>query len=345
MLKIGDYTVTLKDLALVGIFTIVAIFAIVAMLGLKPKPVVLKAPAQPGEVLLVGGQPGSGMGQFQYPRGLAIDSHGDIYVADSRNHRIQKIDGKTGKYVEQFGGFAASKTGTDFPGKLNEPNGVAIGPNDDVYVMDTWNNRIQIFSPKGKWKKTITSPDGFFAPREILVDPTGSIYVSDTGRHRVVKFSADGKKIREWGAFDPKKGNIAGDKDGQFDEPIGLAMDAAGNLYVADRLNFRIQIIDPNGNVLKPFKVDGWTKDQIDMEPHIAIDPARAILYATDGKGSQILVYKLDGTELSKIDKDPAGNKIIQVPIGIAVDKSGAIYVTDASYAKIFKLAPPGMSN
>jgi len=336
MFKIGDYTITSKDLVLAFIFLLVGVLAILAMTGSKPKPVVLLAAGSGGEVLQSGGQPGNGSGQFNYPRGIALDQNGDIYVADSRNHRIQKLNGKTGKFVREFGGFAsvngdAKSLSTLSVGKLNEPNGVMVGPDNLIYVVDTWNERLQVFSTDGKFKKVITSEDGFYGPREILVDSKGSVYVSDTGKHRIVKFDSKGARAGTWGQ--------KGDKQGEFNEPIGLALDQDGNVYVADRLNFRIQVFDPNGVFIRQWPVHGWVKDQVDMEPHLAIDKARGILYATDGRGSQILCYKLDGTELPAIAKDSSGNPIVQVPIGIAVDAQGDLYVTDAKAGKIFKLA------
>jgi tripartite motif-containing protein 71 len=341
MFKIGDYTITIKDLVLAFIFLLVGVLAILAMTGSKPKPVVLSAAGPGGEVLQSGGQPGNGSGQFNYPRGVAVDQNGDIYIADSRNHRIQKLNGKTGKFIREFGGFAGvtgdpKKLLSDSQGKLNEPNGVTVGPDNLIYVVDTWNERLQVFSTDGKFKKAIASDDGFYGPRELLVDAKGFIYVADTGKHRIVKFDSKGARVGTWGQ--------KGEKPGEFNEPIGLALDQTGNIYVADRLNFRIQVFDPNGVFLKQWPVHGWSKDQVDMEPHLAIDKTRGILYATDGKGSQILCYKLDGTELPAIAKDAAGNPLVQVPIGVAVDEAGDIYVTDAKAGMIFKLAGQGKS-
>jgi DNA-binding beta-propeller fold protein YncE len=335
MLKIGDHELTMKELAAAGVFILVAVALVWWMVGSKPKPVVLKASAQPG-VLLEGGQPGAQPGQFSYPRGIAVDKSGDIYVADSRNHRIQKFDGKSGKLSVGFGGFFrvdggdVKKTIATAPGKLNEPNGVAIGPDDAVYVVDTWNGRVQIFSPKGKHKKTIAAEDGFFAPRELAVDPNGFVYVADTGKHRIVKFDPKGQKVRAWG--------VKGDGKGDFNEPIGLAIDQSGNLYVADRLNYRIQVFNPDGEFLRKWDVKGWSKEQIDMEPHLALDRARSLIYASDGRGKRVNCFKLDGTPVATLEADPQGRPFFQVPLGVAVDQEGNLYVVDAGLGKILKL-------
>ncbi|HET9869084.1 MAG TPA: NHL repeat-containing protein, partial [bacterium] len=164
-----------------------------------------------------------------------------------------------------------------------------------------------------------------------------SIYVADTGKHRIVKFDPKGNQVAVWGQ--------KGDKVGEFNEPIGLAEDSTGDIYVADRLNFRIQVFDPNGIPVRHWKVDGWSKDQVNMEPHLAIDKGRGLLYATDGRASRILCYKLDGTELPAIAKDPAGNPLVQVPIGVAVGATGDLYVTDAQAGRVLKLAGEAKTN
>src|SRR5437762_1134718 len=107
MIKIGDRELSQKDIVLLVILVVAAGVAIWAMIGAKPKPIVMHSASRPGGLVLSeGGQAGGGYGQFSYPRGIAVDAQGDIYVADSRNHRIQKISGKNGKYLDQFGGFA-----------------------------------------------------------------------------------------------------------------------------------------------------------------------------------------------------------------------------------------------
>ncbi len=339
MLKIGERILTTKDLVLAAVLALVAVAAIWAMMGSKPKPVIGQAPppARASLVLMEGGQPGAGPGQFSYPRGIAVNSKGEIFVADSRNHRVQKFGPAKWQFMTEFGGFTnvggadQKKLASLSPGKLNEPNGLCIGPDDNVYVIDTWNARIQIFSSKGSLKKVFVSQDGFFGPREIAADSKGFIFVADTGRHRIVKFDPKGAQIRAWG--------IKGDKPGQFNEPIGLALDQAGNLYVADRLNFRIQVFTSDGQFLREWHVGGWAQEQVDMEPHLAMDSMKGLLYVTDGRGKKVYAYHTnDGSLAATLEKDPNGGNLFNTPIGVAVDKDGNVYVTDAATARIYKL-------
>jgi tripartite motif-containing protein 71 len=283
-----------------------------------------------------GGKPAGALpGKLSYPRGIAIDGQGSLYVADSRNHRIEKLKTADLSVEADFGSYTslagsdAKKLVTEAPGKMNEPNGLSVGPDGNLFVIDTWNSRIQVFSPKGKHKRTFTTEDGFFGPREIVVDAQGAAYVADTGKHRIVKFDAEGKKVRAWGT--------KGDEEGQFNEPIGLGLDGNGNLYVADRLNFRVQVFDRDGKFLREWEVDGWSKEQIDMEPHLAVDTARGLVYVTDGRAKKVLCYDLKGKKKATIEKDAAGVPF-GVPIGVAVDKDGGLYVVDAAQARVVKL-------
>lgn len=333
MLK--DLNIQRKDLILSGIFVVAAAAALVTMIGPRPKPVLFGAPSQAGLVLFAGGTAGSQEGQFAYPRGVAFDREGYFYVADSRNSRVQKFRGADGKYVDDIGGFSKVQGDPDSlkgtaPGKINEPNDVAVGPEDELVVADTWNHRVQVFSSKGRFQRILIADDGFFAPRGVAVDADGNVFVADTGRHRVVKFDPKGKMLRSWG----KKGT----QNGDFNEPIGMAVDQANNLYVADRLNFRIQVFSNNGDFLRGFPVQGWSPEQVDMEPHMAIDRRKGVLYVSDGRGKKILRYRVNGDPLGDIEKDSSGAPLFNVPLGVAVDGDGDILVSDAAANRLLKL-------
>jgi DNA-binding beta-propeller fold protein YncE len=335
------WNINKKEKILSGVLAFVCLVALYwTSGGRQPKPKLFSGGAH-GSILMQGGSYGRNLGQFDYPRGIAVDAAGDFYVADSRNHRIQKFRAEDSQLAWSTGELGHAEgdpqhLATENLGKFNEPNGVALDADGKVYVVDTWNSRIQILDPKnGKVKKVITSADGFFGPREVVVDRNGFVYVADTGRHRVLKFGPTGDRIRVLGS---PKGK--GSADGEFNEPIGLALDNAGNLYVADRLNFRIQVFDANGQMIRKFPVDGWSAEQIDMEPHLAIDASRDRLYASDGRNKQILRFALDGKRLPPLSKDDNGQDLFGAPIGVAVGPDGSLFVTDAKTAKVMKLKP-----
>ncbi|HWA15598.1 MAG TPA: NHL repeat-containing protein, partial [Gemmatimonadales bacterium] len=173
------------------------------------------------------------------PRAIAFAPNGTFYVADTRNHRIlhMNIDGQV---LQSWGEFADGVAFPAPPGSFNEPWGVAVGPDGSVYVTDTWNHRVQKFSATGTFMDTWgtygegQTPDSFYGPRGIAVDQnTGHVFVADTGNKRVVVFDADGNFISQFGS--------AGLDPGQFDEPVGVAVDNESRVYVTDTWNQRIQ--------------------------------------------------------------------------------------------------------
>jgi len=253
------------------------------------------------------GGPGAGPAQFAEPRGIAADGSGNIYVADSKNSRIQVLD-PNGTYLR---GLASKGPGE---GQLNEPSGVTVGPDGEVFVADTWNHRVARFGPGGEWHGAWTDPEkAFFGPRSVVLS-RGSLYVSDTGNKRIVRFdAASGTVTGRWGA--------AGSDPGQFIEPVGLAADSSGRIYVADTGNHRVQVFDADGKFLRQFPVFGW-KDFY-TEPYLAIGPSDSVL-VTDSSKPRIALYDAAGALVKSFKADG-----LKRPTGIALDAFGHVLVTD----------------
>ncbi|MEO8189172.1 MAG: flippase activity-associated protein Agl23 [Acidobacteriota bacterium] len=267
------------------------------------------------------GAAGSGPGELGEPRGIAVDRQGRLYVADTKNSRVQVFD-SDGTFVRQFGSKGAG------PGEFNEPCGIAVDPDGDVWVADTWNARIARFSAvDGKFMGAIGGPENaFFGPRAVVVS-RGFVYVADTGNKKVVRFDRDGKRLNDFGGD--------GSGAGEFVEPVGLAADASGNIYVADTGNHRIQVFDPEGKFLRQFPVSGW-KDFY-TEPYLAL--AGDILLVTDAWGGRVAAYDSKGVMRRswKADRD------FKQPTGIAVDAYGRVTVTDRGTNRIFSWALPSV--
>ena len=268
------------------------------------EPVELPAPR-------VFGGPGSGPGQLSEPRGIASDSRGNLYVADSKNSRIAVFDG-TGAFLRAIG----SRGNGD--GQLNEACGVAVGPDGILYVADTWNHRVARFDANGQWLGAWVPDPGFFGPRAIVLS-RGSLYVTDTGNKRVVRFDAEGKVTGSWGG--------AGSDPGQFVEPVGLCADAAGRIYVADTGNHRVQVFEADGAFVRQFPVYGW-KDFY-TEPYIAVGPSDTI-FVTDSWKGRIAQYDGSGTFVRSFQ---AGG--LKSPTGIALDPFGRLWVSDRGMNRI----------
>lgn len=259
------------------------------------------------------GGPGSGPGQFAEPRGVAADGRGNLYVADTKNSRVEILDGN-GAFLRALGGI---KGGGD--GQLNEPCGVAIGPEGEIYVADTWNHRVARFSADGQWLGEWKDPErGFFGPRA-LVFAKGFLYVSDTGNKRIVKFDAEGRVAGSWGS--------AGNAEGQFVEPVGIAADPAGRIYVADTGNHRVQVFEADGAFVRQFPVYGW-KDFY-TEPYLAIGPSDSI-FVTDSWKGRIAQYDAAGNLRKSYKADG-----LKSPTGITLDPFGRLVVSDRGQNRV----------
>ncbi len=220
-----------------------------------------------GDVTVLAGngrgyQDGTGAeARFSSPQGLAIDAQGNLYVADSQNHRIRRITPE---------GRVSTLAGADFlPGKPHEdgprdqarfyyPRDVAVHPDGTVFVADTGNNCIRKITPKGSvttWagkpgtgKKTFGNADGpgsearFRLPRSLVLGASGTLYVADLNNSRIRGISPDGRVATV-------AGSSVGKADGpllsaRFRSPIGLALAPQGGLLVADSENCRVCLLD-----------------------------------------------------------------------------------------------------
>lgn len=281
------------------------------------------------------------------PRSIATGQNNDLYVADSRNHRILHI-ASDGSLLNEWGSFADQLTGNAPEGTFNEPWGVAVGPDGSVYVSDTWNHRIQKFTRDGRplkmWgqygqpvPEIPESRSSFWGPRGIAVDSEGNVYVADTGNKRIVIFDSNGNYITEFGT--------AGLDPGQFDEPVAVAVSADGMVYVTDTWNQRIQAFIPNQDrtVFMPYTqwdVNGWFGQSVDNKPFIAVGRNNHV-YITDPEGYRVIEFTGDGQFVRTWGDFGSGPDEIGLPSGIAVDALGNIWVSDSSNNRILKYTMP----
>ncbi len=288
------------------------------------------------------GAAGQQPGQFQGPRGIAVAADGSLYVADTRNHRIQHLTAD-GKVLQVWGAFGNLADGAEAApgGTFNEPWGVAVGPDGSVYVADTWNHRIQKFTADGKfltmWGKfgNDGQPTSLWGPRDVAVDAAGHVFVTDTGNKRIVIFDANGQPL---GTF----GSVGADV-GQFDEPVGLALDGQGHLYVADTWNQRVQVFTVNDDLtftpLRQWDVYGWYGQSLDNKPYLAAD-AQGHVFVGDPEGYRILEFNAAGQLLrwwGTWGPPPDGLGLVG---GLAVDGQGGLWVADAEHGQILHFLP-----
>ncbi len=290
---------------------------------------------------LVFGSLGVEPGQFNTPRGIAFAPDGSLYVADSRNNRIQHFSAN-GNVIKVWGTFADQSAGTAPLGTFNEPWGVAVGPDGSVYVSDTWNHRIQKFSADGTPVKmwgvfgTAETPNSLYGPRGIAVDSQGKVYVADTGNKRIVVFDTNGAILAQFGS--------EGFDAGQFSEPVDVKVDGNGKVYVTDTWNQRIQVLDSidgkNYTPISQWAISGWQSQSLDNKPYIAISPDGHV-FVTDPEGYRVIEFNGDGQFVQLWGQFGTDNSTFGLPSGISSDPAGNIWVTDAGNNRLMRFSVP----
>jgi sugar lactone lactonase YvrE len=282
---------------------------------------------------------------FANMMGIATDTAGNIYVADSHNNLIRKIS-PDGTVTTLAGSGAVGNTdGKGTSASFFNPQAIAVDKDGNVYVADTHNNLIRKITPDGI-VTTIAGQQRDSAikldnPSGIAVDNKGNIYVSDWANDLIRKITPDGKITTLAGNRAP------GSKDGKdtaasFYLPAGLAVDAAGNIYVADSYNNMIRKITPTGVVTtlagktKKGFVNGKDTAALFSHPEgVAVDN-NGNVYVADMQNNCIRKISPDGmvTTLagngkrgSQNGRDTTANFF--KPYDVAVGKDGAIYVAD----------------
>jgi DNA-binding beta-propeller fold protein YncE len=287
------------------------------------------------------------------PRSIAAGLDEDLYVADSRNHRILHI-ASDGTLLHEWGTFADQAVGDAPPGTFYEPWGVAVGPDGSVYVTDTWNHRVQKFSRDGRpltaWGQygqpvpdLPESKTSFWGPRGIAVDSKGRVLVADTGNKRIVVFDANGGYISEFGG--------AGFEPGQFDEPVGVAVANDGTIFVTDTWNQRIQSFLPSedGSVYLPMQqwdINAWFGQSVENKPFISVNSQNHVFVTDPGdsqnlSGFRVIEFTDTGEFVRTWGEYGDGPAEIGLASGISIDSLGFVWVTDAGNNRILRYKLP----
>lgn len=322
------------------------------------------------------GQSGSSDGpgsaaRFKYPDGIAVDASGNILVADYLNSTIRKIT--PAGWVSTLAGAAGVTGSTDGPGsaaRFWEPRGLVLDAAGNVLVADTRNNTIRKITPAGVVSTLAGlagsggAADGpgnsarFFFPIGLCLDGAGNILVADEGNDAIRNVSASGSVstyaglLGAWGGLDGL-GSAA-----LFYYPRGLAMDSAGNAYLADTYNHAIRKITPAGQVTtfagtlgQNGEADGPGGAARFAYPHsVAVDRSGNVYVADDGNHTIRKITPSGAT--STLAGMPGQSGVVDglgsaarlyYPRGIAVDDSGNVYVSDYWNHTIRKVTAAGM--
>jgi hypothetical protein len=315
---------------------------------------------------------------FNNPQGVAVDSAGTVYVADASNHRIRKIG--TGRVQLPLNrgvvttlagsGTTGATNGTGTSATFNDPRGVAVDLQGNLYIADTANNRIRKITPAGvvttlAGSATAGSTDGngtnatFNGPWGIAVDSAGTVYVADTAGHRIRKITPGGEVSTLAGSGASGSSTDGTGASATFWSPQGIAVDSAGTVYVAE--NGRIRKITPTG-VVSTFAgngisgsvvngtgtnagLSGANRVAVDLEGNLYII-SQATFFSVRKITPQGVVTTLAGSGVNNGRNGFANGtgtsaNFSDLMNAVAVDPMGTVYVVD--YRRIRKITPGGV--
>jgi DNA-binding beta-propeller fold protein YncE len=250
------------------------------------------------------------------PMGLAVSDDGQrLYVSDFAQLAV---------FVFDFGHKSFRKIGDTEP--LARPMGLALDAEENLYVVEQEKKGISVFDRKGTRVRFITDPS-LERPAGIAVDRgRGRLYVADTGHtksteHTVKIFDLSGHRI---GTI----GRGKGEAQGQFLFPTYVAVDAAGNVYVTDTLNSRVQVFDPAGHYLKTFGQRGNAWGMFDKPKGVALDSFGNV-YVADSGWSNVQIFNQKGQILLFFGGRGPIPGMLKNPTALAIDSNNHIYVAD----------------
>jgi DNA-binding beta-propeller fold protein YncE len=257
------------------------------------------------------------------PLGVAVTASGDrIYVTSSDGDRLAKAFDHAGKLV-------ATLKPPKSTGPNHLPMYVAINPTtQDVYVSDRMTSEIYVYDAKGTYLRTFAPKGnlgGKFAPLGLAFAPDGTLYVTDirgadSKIHRVVVFGADGTLLRSLGT------------PGQLSFPNGIALDASGNVDVADSNNGRLVVFNAAGKMIATIS-PGVGEGDLGMPRGVAVDDTGKLL-VVDTADHMIRTYSTDKSKLTPTYIGSFGTEgqldgAFEYPNGVATDKRAHVYITD----------------
>ena len=322
-----------------------------------------------------GGYTGDGLAapnaSLNYPCGVALDASGNLYIADSYNFRIRKVD--LNGIITTVAGSAAGysgdgglATGAD----LRYPSGVAVDAAGNIYIADRGNNRIRrvdtngiITTIAGNGSATYAGDGGLATnaslntPYGVAVDASGNLYIADYGNQRIREVTPAGIIATVAGT------NIAGySGDGgaatsaDLHNPAGVDVDATGNLYIADYSNNRIRKVDIYGVITTVAgggsggDGDAATNASLSGPAGVALDAAGNLYVADTGHhkirevdtNGNITTVAGNGSGNYAGDGGAPTNASLHGPRGVVSDTVGNLYIADALNNRIRKAVPPG---
>jgi streptogramin lyase len=291
-------------------------------------------------------------GELGGVQGVAVDSSGNVYITVWGRYRVFKFN-PNGDFITKWGAAGTGDGQFKFPYRSDWDEiarGIAVDPNGDLYVADAGNHRIQKFTPEGQfiaqWGSYGKGSGQFDLPSEIAIDKDGYVYVVDSNNDRIQKFTNAGQFVTSWGNTGTGEGAFNFNDDPQFRPHVrgpqggGIAIDADGDVYVADTVNDRIQKFTANGQFISEWADDGSRGGEFSRPYGIGIDQVGNV-YATDWDG--VWKFSATGVFINRWDSGGFADGQFWSPQGIAEDQNGNVYVADKNGSRIQKFNSAGI--
>jgi DNA-binding beta-propeller fold protein YncE len=265
---------------------------------------------------------------FNQPTEVAIGQGGEIFVLDGVNGQVKVLDEK-GRFLRAVGAPGEGE------GQLRQPVGMDLDSQGNVYVADTGNRRVQVFS-SGGYLRTIDLNPLKACPVDVLVvEQEGSLYVSDKEGHRILVLTLDGAFVTSWGEY--------GEDRSQFRFPGMMALDGDRRIYVVDVLNTRIQVFKPGGGRIGQIGEWGVTPGKLFRPKGVALGPDSTV-YVSDSYTGVIQAFEETGRYRGAL-ADPEGRLLrLTTPVGMTFDRKGRLYVVEMAINKVsvFRIGDAG---
>ncbi len=258
------------------------------------------------------------------PYGIAVDSKGRIYVADSGVDAVMIFD-------QEHDSFSLYRNGaSNF--HFRNVIGLAIDDTDRLFISDPEMHQITVVNAQGQVEGAFGGPRELGRPTGLAIDNENRLlYVADTEKEHIAVYDADTyTRVRIIG----KPSENGDDSPGCFAKPTNVAVDEEGNLYVSDTMNWRVQIFDPDGEFIGMFGEHGAEVGMMAKPKGIAVDHDGHI-WLVDGEQNRVQIFDKEGHLLGYFGGDGTWPGEFSLPTGIFIDKNNRVLVSDQMLGRV----------